>query len=383
MEKKKRNILFINYEYPPLGGGGGNANKMIAERMAKQEDVNVRVLTSSFKGLESFENLNGVEIRRIPTFRKHKEKCGVFEMCVFLMMSCFYSIIEYFRFKPNFTICFFSIPSGPAAMLLRILFRVPYVVALRGGDVPGFLPEQLKNFHRVSNWLNWLVWKFSDCITTNSQGLADLALKFFPGKALKVIPNGVDSNFFYQRQNEAKKNLTVLMVGRLSQQKKAERLIQSMNRLLQKGYSQIRLILVGDGPEREKLESLAVSNDLLDQNVVFAGWCDRDKITKQYASADVFALASDYEGMPNAMLEAMASSMAIVATNAPGTDELVEDGKNGFLIEKNYLEGFDDAFIRLANDENLLERLQKGSFAKAKNYTWEKVTQMYYDLTLK
>jgi glycosyltransferase involved in cell wall biosynthesis len=140
-----------------------------------------------------------------------------------------------------------------------------------------------------------------------------------------------------------------------------------------------RLHIVGDGPERHNLERLAEKKGLLNQKVFFFGWCERSALFEHYRQAHVFALASDYEGMPNVILEAMASSLAIVATRAPGTDELVSS-ENGFLIERDRLEDFDAAFARLHRDRALLGSLQQASHRKAEGYTWNATADSYLHL---
>jgi glycosyltransferase involved in cell wall biosynthesis len=94
----------------------------------------------------------------------------------------------------------------------------------------------------------------------------------------------------------------------------------------------------------------------------------------------VFCLSSDYEGMPNVILEAMAASLAIVATDAPGTVELVTPGHNGYLVSCGKCEDFDQAFLELKNRPGELRRMQKSSHDAASNYTWDAVARAYGDV---
>ncbi|EKD51280.1 MAG: hypothetical protein ACD_62C00293G0016 [uncultured bacterium] len=375
-----KKILFINYEYPPLGGGGGNATEQIAQILA-QKGFDVSVCTSRYRGLRKCETVKGVRILRLPTLRRHLEKCSVFEMVVFVLSSLWHMVPIFFRTRPDRVICFFSIPCGPAALLLKLLFGVPYIVALRGGDVPGFLPEQLARIHKVSNWLTRLVWRFSDGLTTNSQGLAALAKAFYDRKNINVIPNGVDAQYYRDHQRTQNQDrLTILTVGRLSVQKHVERLIDSIQRLVSSGQNRIFLKIAGEGPERARLEALVGEDEKLKRQVIFLGWRDREQLVQDYHTADVFALTSDFEGMPNVILEAMAASLAIVATPAPGTVDLVFPGENGFLIPYDQLEKLDESFLFLLRDRVLLAKMQDKSCLMAREYTWEKVVDAYVDL---
>lgn len=377
---KSKRILFINYEYPPLGGGGGHACQQIAQEMAALGHE-VHVITSRFSGLNAFEILRQVHVRRIPTLRRRKDKCTIAEMLIFLISSLVFTPFYHQKIKPDLVICFFSIPCGPAALWLYLLFRTPYVVALRGGDVPGFLPEKLAVFHKMTNWLTRLIWRFSKAVTANSVGLANLANAFYPTRNVDVIPNGVDARFDFKRVNSnstfTKSTLNVLTVGRLNEQKKVYRLIEVFSRLFNQNSNNIILRIVGDGPQRAQLEELAITNNVMNQSVFFEGWKDRDELIDLYQKSDVLVLASDYEGMPNVVLEAMASSLAIVATNAPGTIELVKTNVNGFLVDRNNLNLFDEYLVKLKSDPDLLKSMQTKSYNDSQNYSWKCSAEMY------
>lgn len=373
-----RRVLFINYEYPPLGGGGGHATAQIARRLAAS-GWDVSVMTSRFRGQPAFENRDGVKLHRIPTLRRHLEKSGVFELAVFLLVSLFYVVKLYFKARPDFVIAFFSIPCGPAALLLNFLFGTPYAVALRGADVPGFLPEQLKHFHKATNWLTRLVWRCASVLTANSFGLKELAASFDTFTEILVIPNGVGEDFFFERPARAgqSEDFKLLTVSRLSRQKKIERQIEMLSELKKMGAGHIKLDIVGDGPERPRLEALAREKGLFDGSIVFHGWCDREGLARYYREAAVFVLSSDYEGMPNVVLEAMASSLAVVATDAPGTVDLVASGRNGVIVPRHRMEEFATAIKRLAADPAQLGSMQHASHELAKSYTWDAVAAKY------
>lgn len=373
-------ILFINYEFPPIGAGGGNANAHIA-RCLVQMGHDVSVLTSHFKNLPHHEKRDGLHLIRIPTLRRHADKCTVFEMLIFLVSSLFFGCLWHRQIRPDVIVAFFSIPCGPAALLMRLCFGTPYLVALRGGDVPGFMPKQLGFYHAGTAWLTRLIWRHAFALTANSAGLGDLANQFYRHPHLAIIPNGVEEMFFYQKPESGVVSsvLKILTVGRLSSQKRVERLIASVSRLKQKGHEDFELTVVGDGPLRSRLAELAGRGGVLDR-VKFLGWVSKEKLVHYYRAADVFGMASDFEGMPNVILEAMASGLAIVATDAAGTVELVQHGKNGFLVDRAHTELFDQFFMDLHASRDTLLRMQRRSFEFAREYTWQKVAVAYSKL---
>jgi glycosyltransferase involved in cell wall biosynthesis len=121
----------------------------------------------------------------------------------------------------------------------------------------------------------------------------------------------------------------IVTVGRLVPWKQIDRLIQVLN-----GCDEIGLVIVGDGPERERLERLALENHVADR-IFFAGQRSKEETFGLMAACDVFVLNSTYEGFPHVVLEAMCAGLPVVATEVGGTAELVRDGENGLLISPN------------------------------------------------
>ncbi len=269
-------------------------------------------------------------------------------------------------------LAFFSIPCGPAAWWLHKKTGIPYIIALRGGDVPGFLPEQLAKWHAASNWLTRRIWRKAAVITANSAGLAELAQTFMPDMAVQVIPNGVDEAFFIDRSaRQPGTCLKALFAGRLTRQKRVDRLF-SILAMVQPGIS---LRLAGDGPERASLEAMAVG--LPTGAATFLGWCARKDLLAEYAQADVFVLTSDYEGMPNVVLEAMAAGLPVLATASSGTTDLIRDGINGFLVPADDPKTFCERLHLLQRDPERLRSLSDAAKVTARAYTWETAAMAY------
>src|SRR5215212_9080535 len=132
-------LLLINSEYPPIGGGAGNASAHIAARLAKS-GYQVTVVTSRFNGLPHKEQSGNLTIHRIPSLRRKQDRSGALEQILFILSALFWNLKMIPRIKPNATLAFFGVPSGAVAWVLKLLFGIPYIVSLRGGDVPGFRP---------------------------------------------------------------------------------------------------------------------------------------------------------------------------------------------------------------------------------------------------
>ncbi|MFC1884635.1 glycosyltransferase [Thermodesulfobacteriota bacterium] len=171
-------LLMINYEYPPLGGGAGNSTANLAAELSAL-GADVKVLTSSFRGLPKYEKTKGFSIYRTPVIRRYLHRCSTPEMMTFITSASLSSIKLANRQRPDATLAFFGIPSGPVAYLLKIVFGIPYFVLLRGGDVPGFQPYDLQLYHRLAGPVLREIWAKAACVVGNSNGLSDMARRFY------------------------------------------------------------------------------------------------------------------------------------------------------------------------------------------------------------
>ena len=254
---------------------------------------------------------------------------------------------------------------------------MPFIVSLRGGDVPGFewAPEA-RRYHRLTApALRW-IWRRADAVVANSNGLRDLAMRSTPELPIAVIPNGVElpAGKFEQPHSGVPRLLTM---GRLTQQKGIDVLFRAMTRLRDLDFV---LDIAGDGPDRAVLEEMARELGIAER-VNFLGWVPRDRIAETFANASVFVLASRIEGMPNVVLEAMAYARPVVCTRVFGADELVQDGVTGIAIDIEDEVQLADALRRLITDRDARGRMGTAGRARVEElFTWNRSAQMYMEL---
>ncbi len=373
-------ILVINYEFPPLGGGAGNASQNLAGEMVSQ-GAEVVVLSSAFKGLPKREIIDGYQLIRTPTIRRYKEKCRPFEMLFFMVSSTLASIPIHLKFKPTAIITFFGIPSGPTGWFLKTVFKTPYIISLRGGDVPGFQSADLKIYHKLLRGVIRFLWKKADAVIANSKGLRRLALETAQTHEVLVIENGVDANVFVPPKTltpptaQLNAEIRLLFVGRIVPQKGLDILLQAL-RELKKKYS-FKLVVVGAGDQEADLKKFS-SRYQLEELIDFAGWVTRDQLPSYYARSDIFVLPSRAEGMSNAVLEAMASRLAVVTTNIAGNEELIVNGHSGLLVEPDRVSQLVAALGQLFENPRL--RRQLGVNAReqvVRKMNWQRVASKY------
>jgi len=371
-------LLLINYEYPPLGGGAGNATAHLAREFTLL-GAEVMVLTSGFRGLPAQETSAGFRVKRIPTIRRRVDRCTPVEMLIFMMSATLAGLRLTRSWRPDVTIAFFGIPCGPVAHALKAIYGVPFIVSLRGGDVPGFQPYDLALFHRLMKPAIRFLWRKAACVVANSQGLHDLAQSTEPDLTIYVVPNGVDVQRFRPDGSPDRNGpVRLLYVGRLTYQKGVDVFIQALHKLDPK--IQFEVELVGDGNARRLLERMVQKFGLVDR-LHFTGWLDRTEIPQRYQQADIFVLPSRDEGMANVILEAMASGLPVIATSLAGNKELVRHGENGLLVKPDDPEQLADALLELINQVELRQRMgSSGRTLVERGYSWRQTAEQYLEV---
>ncbi|EFL52525.1 glycosyl transferase group 1 [Solidesulfovibrio fructosivorans JJ]] len=371
-------LLLLNYEYPPLGGGAGNATANMARELAALGHV-VRVVTAAYGDLPKREVVDGYEVWRLPALRRHADHCSPLEMLSFTASAMLALPAMAREFRPDACVAFFGIPCGPAAWALRVLRGVPYIVSLRGGDVPGFQPYDLAAYHKLTGPFIRFLWKRAAHVVANSRGLADLARKSAGQIPIRMIPNGVDAARFCPDAAATREGpVRLLFVGRLVRQKGLDVLLDALARLPESAC--FEATIVGDGPLRGELADRTARLGLKDR-VRFAGWVSRADMPDELRRADAFVFPSRDEGMPNAVLEAMASGLAVAATRIAGNEELVLDGETGFLVPPDDAASLAGVLVKLVADRTLCSRLGRAGRERAeREYSWRVVAGAYADL---
>jgi glycosyltransferase involved in cell wall biosynthesis len=206
----------------------------------------------------------------------------------------------------------------------------------------------------------------ADAFIANSAELRrELIQARFPSEHVLHISNGVDVEHFrpgpqhseYRRQTNLPPGPLVLFVGRLDPQKGVATLLAAARSLIPT-IPELRVVLLGDGPLRSELEA-NVRQAGLSERVLFRGVVEN--VAPYLQAADVFVLPSLGEGMPNALLEAMATGLPCIATGVGGTMDVVTDGEDGLLVEPGNAVHLADALIRLLKDPAARDRLGRAA----------------------
>lgn len=371
-------ILILNSEFPPIGGGAATATANLAKYLASQ-GLDVSVCTSRFGHLPSRETRHGFEIVRVPSKRERADRTNPNEQISYMLASIWYCLRNFSKWKPDVIWAFFGFPSGFTALVMKFFFRIPFIVSLRGGDVPGFRPYDFKKFHRLGAPFIRLVWNQASAVVANSEGLKKLALKFHDAVPILVIPNGIDLEYFKPTMRNGKIP-QLLFTGRVVYQKGLDLLIQALSEIMAIEWE---LSIIGDGSFKNQLHQL-VNKYGMGSRVRFHGWCKQEELLPILAQAHIFINPSRHEGMPNAVLEAMASGLPVIASKIAGNEDLVVNGKNGFLVKNENVSELREAIKTLLTNKPMREKMGRESRALVENkYSWTHSGEAYLALLQK
>lgn len=360
--------ILVRHFLPKWMGGLQIAACSIAKHLAARGHE-VHIITSQDRGTPKESIENGIHLHRIYSTDLRYIGFAIFSIKATAIL---------YRLDPQI-IHAQAVPTGVSGFLAKIVSKVPYVVWGQGSDV-----YDSYSFKRI---ITAAVLRNADAVIALSDHMKK-EMQRFSLREISIIPNGIDlEGFDVPSRDQARLKLeinqadkVVLHVSTLGSVKGVTYLIEAMAHLIQT-EPKARLILVGDGPERAKLE-LLVSDLHLSEFVTFAGRIQNNEVPIYMAASNVFVLPSLSEGIPIVILEAMAAGLPIVATNVGGIPSLVEEGKNGFLIDPQNAEQIANKVSLVLADPALSDRMVINNKGKAQQYTWASLVDRLEDVYL-
>jgi 1,2-diacylglycerol 3-alpha-glucosyltransferase len=232
--------------------------------------------------------------------------------------------------------------------------------------------------------------KGCDLVIAPSKGLKQVLTNFGVASDIEVIPNGVDIKPF---QNVAQpiprhklgfqpEDIVLTYMGRIGPEKNLAFLLRAFAGVANT-YDNVHLLIIGDGSERENLQDL-VRIMGIGNRVNFTGMVPYTNLPAYMAVADAFVTASVTEVHPLSVIEALASGLPVIGIQSPGIGDTIEDGITGYLAKKEDLAEFTAKLSRIIVDDEHREDMSKQARQAARNYSYEKTTQIlldhYYEL---
>ncbi len=364
------NILVLNYEYPPLGGGAAPVAQQLCELYASHGHK-LTVLTMGYKGLPARETTpSGITIIRVPAWRKHQATCETPEMLSYVV-SALPRLIRMLRSKQYDIIhTHFIVPTGLLAYLATRIVNIPYVITAHGSDIPGYNNDRFTFEHRFLTPLLRHIANKAASLTAPSLFLKGLIEKNLGIDGVRYIPNGI----FPERFSPGVKEKKILMAGRLLPRKGFQHVLEAMKGL----DTDFEIHIAGDGPLRETLEDTAGS---ISVPVVFHGWVPQnsDLLNHLFATASIFCMPSSKENASIALLEAMASEMAVVTSNVSGCPETV--GDTGRVVSPGDVEALRTVLHELTQNDDVRVQLGKGARARVEeHFDWHRIGVQFLEL---
>jgi glycosyltransferase involved in cell wall biosynthesis len=361
-------ILYVNFEYPPLGGGGGVINAQAAEELAKKHQV--VVLTSQALDLPEESIENGVRVVRTPVyFRKKEPIANLPSMLAFILQGRLAGkkLLE----QDNFDIIntYFALPSGPVGDYLSRHAGIPNILTLLGGDL--YDPSKLTSPHRhplLRAWIRKLLRNADVVVGGSKNTLSNMRQFYAPELEGNLISLGItrldcypNSRTEYGFKDE---DILIVTVGRLVPRKAIDQLIHMVGRLKKK---HVHLLVVGSGPEEQNLRDMAGKLGVSEQ-VHFYGYVEDCEKYRILGMSDIFVSTSQHEGFCLSFLEGMHGGLPIVSYDYGGHTDFLEDGVTGFMLPLNNLDQFTKRTQELIETAGLRKEMGEHNRLRVKDY---------------
>ena len=364
-------VLLINHEFPPNGGGAATITRELFERFDNSKHK-VALLTANAPKPK-------INIYTFKNGRKSKSTGSIFEFIKFFIFGLFQLKKINSLEKPDVVFAFFSIPGGILAYVNKWRFNVPYIVSIRGGDIPGFQLGKWQEFlQKLATPVIKLVCKNANYVHVNSQRLKYLTEQIgIPSEKIKYIPNGTKINDNTLIEKQINSHLKLLFTGRLSIQKNLMAFMQALT-MVNYNYT---FTIIGNGPQRRKIFNFVKKHNL-QKKVTFVSWTSRRRLDEYYRNNHVFILPSLDEGMSNSALEAVKHQCALLASENAHLQWQDKDLMDNWVINdytnpEEWKKSLDYIF---ANTQEINKTSKKMKQFILDNNDWDKIFNQYMNL---
>ncbi len=367
-------ILKIIYEFYPNQPGGAEISALEIARRLVQQGHQVTVLTARKNGLKSHETHEGIVIHRV-----WMAPSMLLSQICFLMLAVIRAWVLHRNHSFDIMHCYLILPAGMIGSFVAPITGIPFVLTIQGADVSKY--ERIRFLHQLVK----RALKKANIITVLSTFLQRQAEEQgVPAEKIRVIPNGIDVRQF---RTDGKTNINTrneitpvqfIAVCTLRRVKRVDILIQSFHRATHASMRSMKLVIVGDGPEREHLMALCEALEI-EANVEFTGALPYSQVAARMKTADVFVLSSEFEGMANVVVEAIACGLPVITTDCGGPADFITHCVNGLVVPVSDIPAMADAIRCMAEDDALRQTLTAYSQTQFQHdtYDWSNIANRY------
>ncbi len=378
--KKNKRILIFSLAYEPFVGGAEIAIKEITNRI---ENVEFDLITLRFdRNLAKFEKINNVNVHRIGFALKNPTMADLSKFPLKLN-KYFYVFLSFLKaqklnkkYKYDGIWAMMAAYAGFGAMFFKWKnSQIPFLLTLQEGDPIGYIKHRV----RFVRFFFAQIFKKADYLQAISNYLLDFGKSMgFTGDGV-LIPNAVDVDHFskdYPREeldklkkalNKKESDKFIITTSRLVKKNAISDVIKSLKYL----SDDFKFLILGQGPDKEKLISLAKQEKVFDR-VKFLGLVDHKELPKYLKISDVFIRPSLSEGMGNSFIEAMASKIPVLATPVGGIVDFLFGKKTGLFVKVKNPKDIAEKIKLLLSDDKLREKIVQNAYEMVKNkYDWK------------
>jgi len=252
--------------------------------------------------------------------------------------------------KPDAILGIYFVPNGIYAWITGKLFSIKVIQVIIGTDRRKI--ETSKCFISLLKNADHIVVRGE----TSKKNLSSLEV---PIEKIFISPGVNAFDFESYRPSDFDKKFDLIYVGRLDKNKQVEKILKAVA-LLIPNFPDLRVAFVGDGPEREQLVRMAKQLNV-DKRIQFVGNVPNKEIPKYLSQSKIFVMASDFEGLPVAMIEAVCCGLPVVVPNVGDILDVAKNNINGLVVDPPTVENFFRALSSLLCDEHLFSHLEKGA----------------------
>ncbi|MGY8988233.1 MAG: N-acetyl-alpha-D-glucosaminyl L-malate synthase BshA [Flavobacteriales bacterium] len=357
--------------YPTYGGSGVVATELGIALANKGHEVHFISYSQPFR-LDSFSENTFFHEVRVPDY-------PLFDYTPYELNLTSKLVDVVMHEKLDLLHVHYAIPHASAAISAKLILEtkginIPIVTTLHGTDIT--LLGKDNSFKPV---IEYAINK-SDAVTAVSDDLRKETYSHFNiDKDIKMIPNFIDSNLYnikqkdsFRRKFAAADEKIITHISNFRKVKRVEDVLSVFNKVQKK--VKVKLLLIGDGPERERMERMCRKLDLCDK-IKFMG---KVKAVESFLSiSDLFLLPSQTESFGLVALEAMASHVAVVSTNSGGLAEVNVEGITGYLSDVGDVKQMSENAIQLLSDDDKLEEFKENAFNHSKKFDLPNILPLY------
>jgi glycogen(starch) synthase len=377
-------VMMLTWEFPPRIIGGISPHVYNLSKSLAKSGVKVYVVTCDFPKAPQRENIDGVEVFRIDSY---KNPAPDFATWVYLMNVNMQKEAAALARSLGAKIDVFHAHDwlvATAGIGLKHVFRKPFFATIHSTEIGrrnGIHFDYERMIHETEAWLTYEAWKVVCC---SDYMVSHVRWAFgLPTDKLIMVPNGVNTEVYEKTEKEdlgqfrnrfaLPQEKIVLFVGRLVYEKGVHVLVNSVPKVLAK--TNAKIIIVGNGYMRDQLANV-VKGMGLTHKVLFTGFVDDETLRKLQICADVSVVPSLFEPFGIVALEAMAAKSPVVVSDTGGLSEIVNHDVDGVKVYTDNPDSLAWGITRALTDETYANKLRTNAYKKVlEKYNWDKIAQ--------